>query len=177
MARHSMMISTTLLVRHGVLVMHQLCLATQTSQLIRALQSQQMIRDYQTYEGVLPGFDSIVDLTRGYGPWRRFLAANGHDASGGVLHLLSTEHERPADMSVSAFMTNELLSWMGEQSEPWFAHASFIRPHPPYSAAGHFGSMYSPDNVGQPIARAESVPPFHEVMLQIGQHKSTYGCG
>ena len=126
----------------------------------------------QTYEGVLPGFDSIVDLTRGYGPWRRFLAANGHDASGGVLHLLSTEHERPADMSVSAFMTNELLSWMGEQSEPWFAHASFIRPHPPYSAAGHFGSMYSPDNVGQPIARAESVPPFHEVMLQLDSTKA-----
>lgn len=36
-----------------------------------------------------------------------------------------------AEHSETAFLTNELLTWIGRQDDPWFAHASYIRPHPP----------------------------------------------
>ena len=128
-----------------------------------------------TYEGVLPGFDCALDLTGNFRPWREFLKSQGHDTSMGILDLLKTEHTRPADVSVSSFLTNELLGWIDQQSSPWFAHASYIRPHPPYSAAGHFSTMYSPDDVGEPIQRAEKVHPFHEVMLQLDSTKAPEG--
>ncbi|MGA0117205.1 MAG: sulfatase-like hydrolase/transferase [Ilumatobacteraceae bacterium] len=128
-----------------------------------------------TYEGVLPGFECALDLTRNFRPWREFLKSRGHDTAMGILDLLKTERDRPADVSVSSFLTNELLSWIGEQEGPWFAHASYIRPHPPYSAAGHFSSMYPPDNVGSPISLTENRHPFHDVMLQLEDTKAPEG--
>ncbi|MEN9553700.1 MAG: hypothetical protein RLY24_1295, partial [Actinomycetota bacterium] len=128
-----------------------------------------------TYEGVLPGFDCALDLTRNFRPWREFLKSRGQDTAMGILDLLKTERNRPADVSVSAFLTNELLTWIDEQDGPWFAHASYIRPHPPYSAAGHFSTMYSPHNVGAPIKRADDVHPFHDMMLQLDDTKAPEG--
>jgi arylsulfatase A-like enzyme len=125
-----------------------------------------------TYEGVLPGFDSEVDLTHQFDPWREWLQAQGFNTDMGIGRLLLTENERPAEASVSTFLTNELLSWIGQQEDGWFAHASFIRPHPPYSAAGHFSTMYDPATVGDPIAPAETVPPFHEIMLLLDSTKA-----
>ena len=126
----------------------------------------------RTYEGVLPGFDSIVDLTGNFRPWREFLKSRGHDTAMGILDLLSSEHERPEDASASAFLAGELLDWIAGQTEPWFAHASFLRPHPPYSAAGRYSTMYDPGDVGVPITRAEEVHGFHEVMLQLDSTKA-----
>lgn len=126
----------------------------------------------QSYEGVLPGFESHVDLTRNYDAWRHYLASLGCDSSGTVQELLSTENLRPLDASVSTFMTNEVLSWINQQESGWFAHVSYIRPHPPYSAAGEFSTMYSPADVGLPIERAEEVHPFHEVMLNLDGTKA-----
>lgn len=125
-----------------------------------------------TYEGVLPGFDSEVDLTQQFDPWREWLQAQGFNTNMGIGRLLLTENERPAEASVSSFLTNELLSWIEKQEQGWFAHASFIRPHPPYSAAGHFSTMYDPATVGLPIAPAESVHPFHEIMLALDNTKA-----
>ena len=95
-----------------------------------------------TYEGVLPGFDPVLDLTGDYSPWLGWLAEKGHDVTPGHVRLLATEHQRPSDASVSTFLTDRLLGWIDEQESPWFAHASFIRPHPPYSAAGEYSTMY-----------------------------------
>ncbi len=125
-----------------------------------------------TYEGILPGFESGLDLTGPHDPWRAFLSENGYDASPHILQLLETEHERPESVSVSTFLTNELIDWMGKQHSGWFAHASYLRPHPPYSAAGKFSTMYPPESVGEPIARAEKVHPFHEVMLMLDGTKA-----
>ena len=124
------------------------------------------------YEGVLPGFDCVVDLTQNFDPWRTWLNSQGFKTDMSVIELLSTENERPASVSASTFLTNELLSWVEEQETGWFAHASFIRPHPPYSAAGHFSTMYDPAEVGMPIAVADSVHPFHEIMLALDATKA-----
>ena len=120
-----------------------------------------------SYEGVLPGFDCELDLTGDFGPWREWLTSRGFDSSPRLAALLGTEHERPEDVSVSAFLTERLLSWLDRQGPGWCAHASFIRPHPPYSAAGRYGSMYSTMDVGRPIEVEDEVHPFHQVMLSL----------
>lgn len=125
-----------------------------------------------TYEGVLPGFDIGLDLTRQYTQWRAFLTHNGFNGDAPLMQLLATEHERPVAVSCSSFLADELLQWVDKQDGSWFAHASFIRPHPPYSAAGEYGAMYSPADVGEPIQRAEHVHPFHELMLSIDSTKA-----
>ena len=125
-----------------------------------------------TYEGVLPGFDCALDLTQNFDPWRVWLQDQGFKTDMSIVKLLSTENERPADASVSTFLTNELLSWIGQQNQGWFAHASFIRPHPPYSAAGEYSEMYDPAAVGLPIEPAETVHPFHEIMLALDSTKA-----
>src|SRR5215218_5963985 len=60
----------------------------------------------QSYEGVLPGFDAVLDLTRGYEPFLSWLETRGHDVSAGLGRVLATEHERSAEDSVSAFLTD-----------------------------------------------------------------------
>ncbi len=125
-----------------------------------------------SYEGVLPGFDCILDLTRNFDPWRAWLSKKGFNTEMSLPRLLSTENERPSDASVSTFLTDELLRWMKQQDEGWCAHASFIRPHPPYSAAGEYSTMYDPQDVGSPIPVADEVHPFHQVMLSLENTKA-----
>lgn len=124
-----------------------------------------------SYEGILPGFESVLDLTQRYQPWREFLAR--HDAytpemdSMSTVELLATESERPAELSVSQFTTDTVVEWMTAQNEPWFAHVSYIRPHSPYAAAGHFSTMYDPADVDMPIAKGNDLHKFHEAMLTL----------
>ena len=125
-----------------------------------------------SYEGVLPGFDCELDLSQQFDPWRDWLRENGFDADETAVQLLASENQRPAEFSVSTFLTNNLLTWIDEQEQGWFAHASFIRPHPPYSAAGDYSTMYDPAHVGDPIPVPDEVPPFHQVMLALDGTKA-----
>jgi arylsulfatase A-like enzyme len=124
------------------------------------------------YEGVLPGFDCKLDLSQQFDPWRDWLESNGYVADMTAVQLLATESERPVEMSVSTFLTSHLIDWIGQQDQGWFAHASYIRPHPPYAAAGEYSTMYDPSEVGEPIAPAEDVHPFHQIMLALDATKA-----
>lgn len=113
------------------------------------------------YEGVLPGFDHVLDLSDNVSAWTDWLATMGVS----LAHLsgydaVATESDRPADLSLTAFMTDELLAWIGQRSDPWFAHASYLRPHPPYSAAGRFSAMYEPDDVPPTLPASAGVHPL-----------------
>ena len=125
----------------------------------------------QTYEGLLPGFEWKLNLTGPHQPWLDFLAQLGYDTSVGHMQLLDTEHERPVEHSVSSFTTDHIVQWLREQdhetSEPWFIHASYLRPHPPYSAPGHFAKMYDPADVGQPIPPSSDRHTFHDLLLTL----------
>lgn len=125
-----------------------------------------------TYEGVLPGFDVALDLTGDHSAWTTWLAELGHDVSAGHVRLLSTEHERPVAHSVSSFLTDNFVEWMGRQESGWFAHLSYLRPHPPYRAAGEFASMYDPLDVDMPIVMAPNRHDLHDLMLQIDDTKA-----
>lgn len=121
------------------------------------------------YEGVLPGFDHVLDLTKGHDPWIAWLRSLGHDLPAGVTasQALATEPSRPEEHSVSAFLTGEALRWIAARSEPWFVHLSYLRPHPPYAAAGRWAHRYDPADVGLPIAVADDRHPWHDVVLQV----------
>ena len=122
-----------------------------------------------SYEGLLPGMEWMLDLSGPHQPWVDHLAAHGHEVSEGHLRLLATENERPAEHGLSAFMTDRIIEHLTNRvdGEPWFVHASYLRPHPPYSAPGHFSTMYDPADVGLPIAPANDRHPFHDVLMEI----------
>jgi arylsulfatase A-like enzyme len=118
-----------------------------------------------TYNGILPGFDAVLDLPDDHGPWVEWLGALGHDTSPGAVRLLETESDRPAEHSESAFLTDRAIEWMRRQDAPWFAHLSYFRPHPPYSAAGRWSTEYDPADVPLPIAPAVQRHRLHDVVL------------
>jgi arylsulfatase A-like enzyme len=68
---------------------------------------------------------------------------------------------------VSTFVTNAALSWLDQRTNdtPWFIHLSYLRPHPPYAAAGEFATMYDPADVELPIEPVADRHPFHQGSL------------
>lgn len=104
-----------------------------------------------TYEEVLPGFDAVAFNPESAGSpgWARWLAERGVDVPADPQDLYlplegfpgADEHGESwaptrfaAELSETAYLVDELQAWFGAQpaDEPWFVHASFIRPHPPY---------------------------------------------
>jgi arylsulfatase A-like enzyme len=117
------------------------------------------------YEGVLPGFDAVLDLAEPFTPWLEWLTELGH-VSPHYNALLQTENERPEAHSINAFLTDRAIAWLEHQTEPWFAHLSYLRPHPPYSAPGEWSTAYDPADVGDPIAPSPERTAFHDGLLK-----------
>ena len=112
------------------------CSATPTSASTHAIADGPDDPRLSTYEGVLPGFDSVLDLSRAStavaGVARRARATTSPD---GRCAALETEHERPGEHSLGAFLTDRRRRLdRGPADQPWFAHLSYLRPHPPYAA-------------------------------------------
>ncbi len=123
----------------------------------------------QHYSGILPGFRPVLHIPDDHQVWLDWLAERGYTDLGGGYDALGTEPSRPADVGVSAFLTDHAIDWLREQPRdiPWFAHLSYLRPHPPYGAAGHFADMYDPADVPMPIEPADDRHWLHEIMLGI----------
>jgi arylsulfatase A-like enzyme len=119
------------------------------------------------YDGILPGFSVGLYLPESQAGWVQYLRERGYDVEAHWRPLLRGEPERPAEHSLSSFLTTRFLDWLGHQASGWFAHLSYLRPHPPYAAAGHFAAMYDPADVELPIApvAASERHPLHEAAL------------
>jgi len=121
----------------------------------------------KSYEEVLPGFDVGLHLPMGEpAPWLTWLRGKGHSIADNPHVALETEPARPAEHSMAAFVTDEMIAWLGRQGRPWFAHLSHLRPHPPYAAAGHFAELYDPGEMPAPISRGETSHPLHAGLLR-----------
>ncbi|HWE99775.1 MAG TPA: sulfatase-like hydrolase/transferase [Caulobacteraceae bacterium] len=123
-------------------------------------------RRLRTYEEVLPGFEVGVQLDNDFKPWMAWLRGLGYAVGEDAHAALQSEPQRPAEHSLSAFLTNELLGWLDARQGPWFAHLSQMRPHPPYAAAGRFASLYDPAEVGAPIAPTASPHRLHAGLMR-----------
>ncbi len=120
------------------------------------------------YDGVLPGLSVGLYLPESQAGWVQHLRAKGYDVPSGWAAALRGEPDRPAQDSLSGFLTTRFLDWLGHQESGWFAHLSYLRPHPPYGAAGHFSSMYDPDDVDVPIAPStQDRHPIHDIALTL----------
>jgi arylsulfatase A-like enzyme len=119
------------------------------------------------YDGVLPGFSVGLYLPESQAGWLYYLREKGYDVESGWVSLLRGEPERPAEDSLSGFLTNRFVEWLHDQESGWFAHLSYLRPHPPYAAAGEFSHMYDPADVKTPLAPVEPHlrHPIHEFSL------------
>jgi arylsulfatase A-like enzyme len=109
----------------------------------------------RSYEGVLPGFSVRQLLPEHQKPWLSWLAARGVDSSAGYpgIHrpaggvgktVTSAPPVYSRDETPAAFLTGEFIRWLGEQNQGWFAHLSFISPHPPFIVPEPYNTLYDP---------------------------------
>lgn len=117
----------------------------------------------KTYEQVLNGFHEVVEmrLEESY-PWRAHLMQQGYafdtymdvykpvSPSGGTPRLNDPALYRAED-SDTAFLTDTFLSRLAPYNgQTWFAHLTYIRPHPPLVAPAPYNDMYDPSEVPLP---------------------------
>jgi arylsulfatase A-like enzyme len=111
----------------------------------------------RSYEGVLPGFTVRQLLPEHQKQWLSWLGERGVDASAGHPDIHrpvggkagAVTRNPPVysrDETPTAFLAGEFIRWLGEQDkdEPWFAHISFISPHPPFIVPPPYNTMYDP---------------------------------
>ena len=118
----------------------------------------------RTYEHPMAGFHEEVEMRfeMSY-PWRAHLIKQGYvfenyaqvyepvSPTGDVPKITDPALYRAED-SDTAFLTNRFLETMTAHTETsWFAHLTYIRPHPPFVAPTPFNAMYNPANLPQPM--------------------------
>jgi arylsulfatase A-like enzyme len=121
-----------------------------------------------TYEGILPGFREVIrdPWEEGSPAWGRWLSTHDVDVPGNPHQLYepmegfpgADEHGSswaparfPAELSQTNFLRQGIVQWLDENgSEPFFIHASFIRPHPPRRNPIGYHDLYD----------ADEIPPF-----------------
>lgn len=117
----------------------------------------------QTYEHPMVGFHEAVEmrLDMSY-PWRSHLLNSGYRfetyrdvykpvaPDGGPPRLNDPALYRAED-SDTAYLTDAFLNQMsGRRDESWFAHLTYIRPHPPLVAPAPYNDMYDPASLPPP---------------------------
>ena len=122
-----------------------------------------------SYDGILPGFALGHYLPESQATWVEHLRDLGYDVPFGWAAALRGEPDRPAEHSLTGFLTDKFLEWLGVQEEGWFAHVSYLRPHPPYAAAGEYSRRYDPADVDLPIAAVDEGDrhPLHATAMGI----------
>ena len=116
----------------------------------------------RTYEGVLPGFDPVGYLPEGNpGRWLDWMRAAGVRRARrlarvrrppGRGHRWRTQYD--AKHSQTVFLTDRVLDFVDDRSaaaKPWFAHVSYLRPHPPFLAPAPYDTMFDPASVPAPV--------------------------
>jgi arylsulfatase A-like enzyme len=119
-----------------------------------------------SYEGVLPGFRTVVEdpWEQGSPAWGRWLASHGVDVPANPHELYqplegfpaAEDHGStwaparfPAELSQTVFVREAVVDWLERHGdEPFFVHASFIRPHPPRRNPLGYHDLYAADAVG-----------------------------
>lgn len=121
----------------------------------------------RTYEGVAPGFRVEVRLPETEDAYLEHLAERGY---GRLTYeeVYGKGFDEPAPFraedSVTAFMADRFLDWLEQQDgrKPWFAHVSFLKPHPPFVAPEPWHGAVPLGDVPPPVRAAS---PAEEALL------------
>jgi len=122
--------------------------------------------DLKVYENIARGFREIVEMRMEKGEeWPAYLLARGYDvrppAPGefpalyapvsptGGRAAISDPALYSADDSDTAYLATKTLEAMAVRRffPPWFAHVTFIRPHPPFVAPAPWNRAVAPETV------------------------------
>lgn len=122
-----------------------------------------------SYEGVMPGFAEAVEMRLEESwPWRAHLLAKGYDVPPypEIFRPNGPEIDDPAiyaaEDSDTAFLTDRLIADLSARPRGWFAHLTYIRPHPPLVAPAPYHRMYDPAHLPPPVPPGPgAVHPFH----------------
>lgn len=137
----------------------------------------------RNYEYHMTGFQEVLEMRfeMSY-PWRSHLINQGYDfetfasvyqpvaPDGGQAKINDPALYRAED-SDTAFLTDRFLLTMPAYKETeWFAHLTYIRPHPPWVAPAPYNSMYDPNQFPLPTRHATpaeevAAHPFFEPTL------------
>lgn len=141
-----------------------------------------------TYEGVLPGMTPVLPLTENMKAWRAHLLKKGYDlpaAEKDFSYLFQQESSEAgpgptyapafftAEDSNTAFVTDAVLDYIvGEGSDPWFVHLSYLSPHPPFVTPAPYNSLYSADDIEPPKRHdtAEAEAAQHPLLAEAIRH-------
>jgi arylsulfatase A-like enzyme len=144
-----------------------------------------------TYEGVLPGFHQRLAMdTPPALDWMSWLKRQGVDTPATMVALYRTQPAAKGRLNVadhltqrkfgaehteSRFVTDSLLEFLSLRSGTgWFAHVSYIRPHPPFSVPEPYASMIAPSDTPKPIRRASLAEERRQhPFLDLALRKST----
>jgi arylsulfatase A-like enzyme len=67
-----------------------------------------------------------------------------HRPVGGRKEVTNAPPIYSKDGTPAAFIAGEFIRWLSEQDTGWFAHPSFISPHPPFVVPAPYNGMYDP---------------------------------
>jgi len=112
-----------------------------------------------SYEGVLPGYDVGQLLLEDFKPWLAQLRRNGYGgldtpraAYAPADGRLGGPSRFEAAHSETQFIADAAIDFLSMHADrPWFAHVSFLRPHPPWTAPAEYRDRY--DATSMPPAR------------------------
>ena len=138
----------------------------------------------RSYEYPMAGFREIVEMRfESSFPWQSLLKERGYEfrdlpavyvpvPSPGRPRRLNDPAMYAAEDSDTAFLTNAFLSEMATgHPQSWFAHLTYIRPHPPLVAPEPYNEMYDPGSLPLPQrlatpAEEEALHPFFAPALR-----------
>ncbi len=122
-----------------------------------------------TYEYPMVGFHEMLEMRSEMSyPWRSHLLNNGYnfDSYEQVYQPVSPTGEASrvndpalyrAEDSDTAFLTDQFLATMPAYADQnWFAHLTYIRPHPPMVAPAPYNDMYDPGQIPLPARLADT---------------------
>ncbi len=115
----------------------------------------------RSYERVIPGFDEVLEMRLEEGiPWRAHLLDRGYDVpeypdifrQGGP--RLTDPPLYRAEDSDTAFLTDRVVSHLRALRPGWFAHVTYLRPHPPLVAPEPWNRLVDPASLPLPVRPA-----------------------
>ncbi|MGO4909842.1 sulfatase-like hydrolase/transferase [Pseudorhodobacter sp. W20_MBD10_FR17] len=115
-----------------------------------------------SYEEVMPGFHEAVEMRLEQSlPWRADLLAKGYDVPP-YPDIFRPNGPRLDDAALycaedsdTAFLTDQFLRGLLGRPAGWFAHLTYIRPHPPLVAPAPYNRMVDPSTLPPPVAMGD----------------------
>jgi arylsulfatase A-like enzyme len=144
----------------------------------------------RSYEYPMKGFHEVVEMRfeMSY-PWRSYLINQGYEfdtfadlytpvSPTGTAAKINDPALYRAEDSDTAFLTDRFLAYMpAHRGTDWFAHLTYIRPHPPLVAPTPYNAMYDPATIPMPtrLDNPEAEAAVHPFFGPTLAHKTAAG--